>query len=337
MSHSARTVLIHPSFRAAALRSRRIASLQQAAVDPAFHYAGVRQAELWLRVHQVHAPGSIDPDFERVYRRLARDLARALTGQSVHVIGLGSGGGEKEAWVLEALQQQGCDLRYTPVDISPELALLSAEVAEARFEGCIQPVVGDLSLLATPDDWLHDAPATVRVYTAFGLTPNFTPSWLLGHLGRILRDDDHLLLSANLAPVSAEDEADYHEACLRVLPQYDNPETRTWLRQVLIDWGIAEHLSEPVFELASLEGIAGFFAWSQWLTDVRFDWEGQPFTARKGDRLRLFFSLRYTPKRLTGVLVSLGLQPVQGDQTRNGEEGVWRIVTEASGESGTVS
>lgn len=325
MTHQARTVLIHPSFRAAAWRTRRITSLHEAAIDPAFHYAGVRQAALWLKVHRIHAPGAVEPDFERIYRMLAHDLAGSLAGQSVHVIGLGSGGGEKEAWVLEALEQQGCHLRYTPVDISPELALLSAEVAENRFDGSIYPVVGDLSLLASPDDWLHDEPASIRVYTAFGLTPNFTPSWLLGHLGRILRPCDRLLLSANLAPVSEDDAAGYRQACLRVMPQYDNPETRTWLRQVLIDWGIADHLSDPVFELSTLEGITGFFAWSQWLTDVQFDWEDQPFTARKDDRLRLFFSLRYTPARLARVLVPHGLKLVQGDQTRNREEGVWRI------------
>ena len=154
------TVLIHPSFRADALCRKRIASLMECAIDHAFHYAGVRQAELWLQVHRVHAPGSVDPAFESIYRTLAGELALELAGQTVHVIGLGSGGGEKEVWVLEALRARHCRVRYTPVDVSPELALLSAEVAQGWVNQPIQPIVGDLSLLPDLRVWpgrLHEA------------------------------------------------------------------------------------------------------------------------------------------------------------------------------------
>lgn len=325
MSNRFQPVRIHASFRAEALRNKRIASLKEHAIDHGFHYAGVRQAELWLKVHQAHAPGSVDPEFERLYRAAAANLAQELAGQAVHVIGLGSGGGEKETWVLNALHQHGCPLRYTPVDISPELALMSAEQARASVEAHITPVVGDLSLLADADNWLEADPATVRVYTAFGLTPNFPPSYLLGLLNHSLRPSDHLLLSANLAPTTHDDDSGYPAAVRELLYQYDNPETRTWLHQVLIDWGIADKLGPPEFQVAELEDIAGFFAYSTWLEDTHLDWEEQPFTAHKGDRLRLFFSLRYTPKRLAKKLEALGLIMGPAHIASNGQEGVWQI------------
>jgi hypothetical protein len=299
-----------------------LSSLRSSAIDPAFHYAGVRQADLWLKVHQAHAPGSLDEDFERIYRDLADDVARTLRGETVHVIGLGPGGGEKEAWVLQALQRHGCRVRYTPVDISPELALQSAETAEA-LTGCPSyPVVGDLSMLTEQPDWLADSDET-RLYTAFGLTPNFRPSALLGVLRVVLRRQDHLLISANLAPVVVDDDADYRRACTSVIGQYDNHETREWLKEVLIEWGIAPMLSEPVFDISELEGIGGFFANSQWLTDAQFEVDGETFTVTAGDRLRLFFSLRYTRRRLESTLSEYGLRIDHGYEAANGQEGVY--------------
>lgn len=324
MTQRSRTVMIHPSFRAEALQTRRISSLHASAIDPAFHYAGVRQADLWLRVHQTHAPGSVDPDFERIYRTVADDLARSLAGQSVHVIGLGAGGGEKEAWILEALDQSGCRLRYTPVDISPELALLSAEVAESRVRCPTFPVVGDLSLLADTRDWLNgDDSEEPRVFTAFGLTPNFPPATLFPLLAHALRQQDRLLISANLAPATTDDENDYQRACYALIGQYDNAETREWLRQVLVDWGIAALLSEPAFELDEMEGIAGFFATSRWLADTQFELDGQRFSAARGDRLRVFYSLRFTRRRLLEKLGEYGLRMGAGCTTTNGQEGVY--------------
>jgi L-histidine N-alpha-methyltransferase len=326
MMRRPRTALIHPSFRADAWRDRRIASLRDSAIDHGFHYAGVRQAELWLEVHRRHAPGAIDPDFERIYRSAAEDLAGELEGRAVHVIGLGAGGGEKEATVLEALSGRGCRLQYTPVDVSPELALLSAEEAESRVDCPVSPVVGDLSMLGNVGDWLDGTDrGAQRVFTAFGLTPNFTPSTLLGLLAAALRPEDHLLLSANLAPVGVDDDADYERACRSIIGQYDNAETRDWLRQVLIDWGIASSLSEPRFDVAAIEGVLGFVATSWWLADTQFDMDGQQYAASEGEPIRLFFSLRYTTRRLREVLGRHNLAMGQSYVTADGQEGLYRV------------
>ncbi len=324
MKHRSRSVLIHPSFRADALYGRRVASLRTSAIDPAFHYLGVRQADLWLKVHQRHAPGSVDPNLNDIYRNLAADLSHALAGRHVHLIGLGAGGGEKEAMILQALSRASCRLRYTPADISPELALSSAEAAETLVDCPIFPVVGDLSMLSDTRDWLGaDDGEEVRVYTAFGITPNFSPSTLFALLADALRPQDHLLISANLAPVLDDDDADYRRACRSLISQYDNVETRVWLRQVLIDWGIAPRLSEPAFELGVMEGITGFFAISHWLAETRFDFDGEEFSAAQGEPLRLFFSLRYTDRRLREKVAEHGLSLGRGYVTATGQEGVY--------------
>jgi len=321
-----RPVWIHPSLRADAQAQKRRDSLFQGKIDHGFHYQGLQQSELWLEVHRRHAPSFTSPSFVEIFKAMSLETAARLAGQSVHVIGLGPGGGEKEAGLLQALQAAGCKLRYTPVDASLELALLSAEVAEPWVEEDIQPVAGDLSLLAEFPLWLERFPADeVRVYTAFGLTPNFLPSFIFPKLHQVLRPQDVLLLSANLAPAEANSDSAYHAACAEILPQYDNPETLCWLRQILLDWGIAAELSEPSFQIQEIEGLLGFVAESIWLADVRFLWEGRAFKVSQGERLRLFFSLRYTQERLAKALKTYGLELGGGHLTDCGQEGVWRV------------
>jgi len=319
-------VWIHPSVRAEALALKKRESLLAGAIDHGFHYQGQKQAQLWLKVHQRHAPLHSDPAFVEIFVAAAADMAKDLAGQAVHVIGLCPGGGWKEAKVLEALHQAGCALRYTPVDTSLELALLSAEAGRPWVGGEIRPVVGDIALLQDLPAWLEGLGSEEkRLYTFFGAVPNFLPSHIFPMLRDVLRVEDALLLSANLAPAVDGSEAAYHAACGKILPLYDNVETVAWLRQILVDWGIAIPLGQPCFQIESLEGILGFVAHSPWLADVNFVWEGQPFSAQHGERLRLFFSLRYTPARLAATLGQYGLGLKPGHVTPCGQEGVWPV------------
>ena len=76
------TVLVHASFRASALQQKRVASLFDACIDHTFHYAGLRQASLWLRVHQAHAPHPVELARDSIYHSAAHALARELAGQT---------------------------------------------------------------------------------------------------------------------------------------------------------------------------------------------------------------------------------------------------------------
>lgn len=321
--------------RAQEQSARRRTSIASGAIDHLFHYQGVKQSQLWLEVHRKHAPLAADRSFEAIFRRISNETAAGLKNRPVHVIGLGPGGGEKEAWLLEALRDAGCPLRYTPVDASLDLALLSAETAAPFVATETLPVVGDLSLIETLPSWLDRYPqGEHRLYTAFGLTPNFLPSWLFSRLGRLLQTRDQLLLSANLAPLVADeasDESTYKAACETILPQYDNPETLCWLGQVLLDWGLESQLSKPRFHLRRFENVMGFCLESEWLSEAHFEWENAPFHAREGERLRLFFSLRYTPERLAEALQQAGLNLGAGFLTPCGQEGVWQVAKHVGG------
>ncbi len=321
-------IWVHQSLNSGEQALRRVASLCNGELDNGFHYQGGKQAELWLEVHKRHAPLFADPEFAEIFHAVSVDAADSLAGQAVHVIGLGPGGGEKESWLLEALSGRGCRLRYSPVDASLQLALLSAEVAKPYVGDEIFPVVGDLSLLAELPAWLERYPREEsRVFTAFGLAPNFFPSQLFPRLAAVLRPQDMLLLSANLASSEDVGEDAYRDACEAVLLRYDNPEMRIWLRQTLVDWGIANYLSELVFEIRSIENILGLVVSSAWQANVSFDWQGMVFEALKGQSLQLFFSLRYTPKLLREKLELYGLELGRGHCCR--QDGVWRVASKS--------
>ena len=321
-------LFLHQSATARAWADKRAESLFSAAVDHTFHYAGARQSELWLEVHRRFAPLFADPAFERIYREVYAELAAELAGRTIHVIGLGVGGGQKEGWLLEALRDAGCRLRYTPMDASSDLAWLSAQAGRAYTELEIVPVVGDLTRMEGLAGWLDRYPAEeTRLFTAIGFVHNFLPSRIFPWLRKLLRSGDGLVMSANLAPTPEPDDTDaaYRIGCETILDQYDNRPTRHWVAQVLFDWDIAHQVCPVYVEIQTLEGILACVARCDWLRDLEFSWEGREFRARAGEQLRLFFSLRYTPERLTHTLEGYGLRLGRGRVTPCRQEGVWRV------------
>src|SRR5262249_16348105 len=124
-----------------------------------------------------------------------------------------------------------------PCDVSTAMVLVARQAASAFVpeDRCI-PFVCDLASangLAHEFKRLSPAGAT-RVFTFFGMIPNFEPRIILPNLASIVRTNDVLLFSANLAPG-----ADYVAGLKKILPQYDNPLTRDWLMTFLLDLGIA--------------------------------------------------------------------------------------------------
>ena len=140
----------------------------------------------------------------------------------------------------------------------------------------------------------------------------------------MLRRGDWLLLSANLAPGE-----DYAAGLRQILPQYDNALTTEWLLIFLLDLGVEwtdgalEWRIEPCPSGTDLLRLVASF---------RFDYPrsvrvaGEKFDFGAGDRVRLFFSYRYTPQRLSTELLKYGLAVQQQWITDSGEEGVFLVV-----------
>jgi L-histidine Nalpha-methyltransferase len=296
-------VRVHQSQYPTAVKEALFASLRGRAVNHKFHYASYKQAQQWSEIFTRYSPFINDPECRRIYEQSCEQAARLVAMNSMDVIGLGCGSGEKDLLLLRALHNSGKAVRYTPVDVSLPLVVAASRSAE---DAGFQAVPGILCDLSVPGFSLNEgASDSGRLLTFFGMIPNFEPAIILPNLAGLLRPNDYLLLSANLAPGT-----DYEDGLRRVLPQYENPLTTAWLLTLLRDLGVHAddanvHWSiETDADCPDLRRITACFAFPRGQTVAA---EGEGFSFAAGERIRLFFSYRYTLERLQTVLQKDGL------------------------------
>ena len=137
------SVAIHPSQFPAAVRRDLLASLRARRVNPKFHYDSVRQTHQWLALHQAHSPSRRDLDCARVYDRSFAAAVAQIKSRNVHLIGLGCGGGQKDARLMNLLRASRRQVCYSPCDVSPAMVLVARQTAlESGLAGNCQPGLG---------------------------------------------------------------------------------------------------------------------------------------------------------------------------------------------------
>jgi hypothetical protein len=181
--------------------------------------------------------------------------------------------------------------------------------------------------LATADDLpaalaSRFTPHASRLTTFFGMIPNFEPQIILPKLASLVRSENFLLFSANLAPGK-----NYAAGLKKVLPQYDNPLTRDWLMTFLLDLGVEHDDGELSFKIENdrANGLKRIMACFYFTRSRQIEVDGERFDFRAGTNIRLFFSYRYTPERVCQVLACHGLEVCGQWITRSEEEGVFLV------------
>jgi uncharacterized SAM-dependent methyltransferase len=321
MSSPVAQVAIHRSQFPQNVRRDLLESLRKRQVNHKFHYDSIKQTQKWLGLHEAYSPARTDPDCLAVYEEAFKSTAEKLTANRVHVIGLGCGGGQKDAQLLALLAGAGKEAFYTPSDVSTAMVLVAREAAVRIIsEANCFPLVCDL---ATADDLpaileQQQPQGSSRLGTFFGMIPNFEPHVILPRLACLIRRPDWLLFSANLAPG-----VDYEAGMRKVLPLYDNALTRDWLMTFLFDLGVDKADGELIFAIeadSGLEKIVADFHFSA-VREIQVD--DQRFQFAAGDRMRLFFSYRHTPALVRSLLAPHGLQVIDQWITKSEEEGVF--------------
>jgi hypothetical protein len=188
-------------------------------------------------------------------------------------------------------------------------------------ENCY-PLVCDLVTADDLPDALSARPSTLdpRLLTFFGMIPNFEPQIILPKLASLIRKNDFLLFSANLAPGN-----NYAAGMRKILPQYDNPLTRDWLMTFLLDLGVERGDGELRFEIEDdrANGLKRIVAGFHFTRRRRIAVEDETFDFHAGDAIQLFFSYRYTPEHVRKVLARFGLEVCNQWITSSEEEGVF--------------
>jgi len=319
---SAASVIIHASQFPENVRRDLLASLRARRVNHKFLYDSLKQTRKWLALHEAHSPARTDPDCLATYDRAFVATAEKISAPQIHIVGLGCGGGQKDVRLLELLQAGGRELFYTPSDVSVAMALVARQAALKILPGknCF-PVVCDL---ATAEDLpaifaFSQTPRAARLVTFFGMIPNFEPDEILPKLAALVRPEDFLLFSANLAPG-----ADYAAGVEKILPQYDNDLTRDWLLAFLDDLGVERAAGELRFAVepgpAELLRVTARFHFQR---ACRIMVDADEIVFHTGESLRLFFSCRYPPDRVEKLLAPHGLEIQARWIAGSAEEGVF--------------
>ena len=316
-------VRIHASQFPEAVRADLVQSLRAKQINHKFHYDSVKQTQSWLALHEAYSPSRTDADCISIYDRSFEAAADRIKAQSVHVIGLGCGGGQKDARLLRLFRERGKGISYTPCDVSVAMVLVARAAALLIIAaGDCHPFVCDLATADDLADSLQDTGlSAARLVTFFGMIPNFEPEIILPRLTSLLRAGDFLLFSANLAPG-----ANYAAGVQRILPQYDNKLTREWLMTFLLDLGVEFADGDLRFGVeddpagSGLMRVAAHFCFSR---PRRIELDGQAFEFHAGESVRLFFSYRFTPERARALLEKHRLIILQDWVSKSGEEGVF--------------
>ncbi|HVU07395.1 MAG TPA: L-histidine N(alpha)-methyltransferase [Verrucomicrobiae bacterium] len=317
-------IQIHESQFPENIRRDLLKSLRARKINHKFHYDSVKQTQKWLALHQLYSPSRHDENVRAIYEQGFQAAAAKIKSKSVHVIGLGCGGGQKDTRLLKLLKACGKKIFYTPCDVSAAMVLVARQTALSTVseQNCF-PFVCDLATAKdlSPVFAQSLAPPASRLITFFGMIPNFEPQEILPKLASLIRPKDFLLFSANLAP--GKNSAAGME---KILPQYDNAPTRDWLMTLLLDLGIEKSDGELRFEIKSgrfgLKRIVANFHFKRG-RQIKID--GETFHFKAGEKIRLFFSYRYTPERVQKILARHKLEVCGQWIAKSEEEGVFLV------------
>jgi L-histidine Nalpha-methyltransferase len=230
--------------------------------------------------------------------RSANDLAGVLRSSSLEVVSLGSGQGDKDLLLLQALAAHGRRLRYVPVDASQ--ALLEMAVGGALGVGIwSQGIKADFTV---PEHLAALAPATdapPRLVMLLGNTLGaFDPIAEARALREFLRPEDTLLVDGEIY------------AGGQTVAGYDNPLNRRFAWAPLNAVGIGESDGAIVFEdvvddrLRGLHPLRKHFQASR---DVAARLGGESLDISSGERLAMNHSYKYDAATLLRILDDAGL------------------------------
>src|SRR5258708_23263723 len=110
-------VAIHPSQFPEQVRRDLLASLRTRQVNHKFHYDSIKQTQKWLALHQAYSPSRTDADCAATYDASFATATARINASSVHLVGLGCGGGGQGTPVVPLFRPAGRGGGPTPARV----------------------------------------------------------------------------------------------------------------------------------------------------------------------------------------------------------------------------
>ena len=264
-------------------------------------YSHPSLGRLWKKVHLSCSPFLHRTELQRLHCLPSTRIRKHFGRQSYSLLALGCADGSKESLLLKKLPKP---ISLLALDTNLSLARRAARRLPAFQKSARR---GDLtSSLSLQFLWSRLSPHPTLI-TLFGVLPNLNPLPLLRSIRRLMKKDDLLLFSANLAPGQSS-----HTGALRILPQYDNRPTRNWLEAAILRY-------RPKLPKGHLE--FGVFPDSKQKTLARI--EARWISLRKIHTV--FSSRRPTSSQVEAWIRSAQMRKLERYIDSLGEEGLWLV------------
>lgn len=287
-----------------------------------FLYKGAYSACLWERLHLAHAPSCQDDAMVSLHAQAIRFFAKEVPDSVFKLVSLGCGLAEKESHFLRYAGDRIASVAL--VDVSVELVCEAKRRLNAMQPGLdIDARVADLSQIVRWNELIEAVGTTPRVMTLFGMVPNFDPRLLFERLSALMHPGEWLLLDANLVPDSASEDELIPES---IQLQYDNKECRGWLIASLAEVGIYESSGRLIFSTDTVEvgfSLPRIRADFEFEKDVSIAIASEDFSYKRGERLRVFHSIRYRRDVFPKLLHRAGFETLESWFSPSGEDGVF--------------
>jgi len=234
---------------------------------------------------------------ETLLKATAKTLADSLTDRRVEVISLGAGQGTKDRHLIAALVESGRQVTYRPVDAGHMLLEMACE--QGRELGV--SVRGLKADLADPAHlaWLKprgDDPP--RIITLLGNTLGaFDPAVMLGRLRTLVREEDRLVIDAELG----NDEA--------TRSGYEHPANQAFALAPLRSIGLTEHDGTLVFQSSNhvLPGVHRLEKYFRFHTDRSVMVAGERLDFKAGESIHMNHSGKFERETFCTLLAEAGL------------------------------
>jgi uncharacterized SAM-dependent methyltransferase len=317
-------VAVHESAQPQPTRTRILAALKNRELDPSLLYSGLRQTLRWIDLHHAVSPAQTDVATTSLYDTAFRRAAELCRGNVIHLVSLACGDGTKDTRCLQLVRESGRAVIYTPTDVSLEMVLTAEETATTALRGLqTTPLLCELAHCSELPALLKsfDPSGAERIVLFLGTIHNFWPPDILRSVIYPVRSQDTLLIGANLAP-----SGNYDSAIKRILSQYDNAQTRPWLMGALSELNITPEDGALDFSIApaetdpTLKRIQADFIFAR---DKQLNFFGVPVPFAANEKLRVFYSYRFTVEHLRAFLTQSRLTISEQWIAPNNEEGLF--------------
>ena len=264
-------------------------------------YSHPSLGRLWKKAHLSCSPFLHRAELQRLYRLPATRIRKHFRRRPYSLLALGCADGTKESLLLKKLPKPTSLLA---LDTNLTLARRAALRLPAFHKSARRADLTSSLSLQFLSSQLRPHPTLI---TLFGVLPNLNPLPLLRSIRRLMKKDDLLLFSANLAPGQSS-----HTGALRILPQYDNRPTRNWLEAAILRYRPKlpkGHLEFGVFPDPKQKTLARIEA--RWISPHKIH--------------TVFSSRRPTSSQVEAWIRSAYMRKLERYLDSIGEEGLWLV------------